>query len=66
MRLWPFVQNLSLFRGVYGETRWRELFSGCGVVQRFTPNGEFTEYLSRRIGEFTQMNVSTSRGKNWE
>ena len=64
VQIWPFVQNLNQLRDIYGETRWEDFISGCGVVQWFTPNDYFTaEYLSRRIGEYTQfivVNTSTS------
>lgn len=63
VQIWPFVHNLGQLRDIYGETRWEEFISGSGVVQWFTPNDEFTaEYLSRRIGEYTQIlrNESTS------
>jgi type IV secretion system protein VirD4 len=55
LQIWPFIQNLNQLRDVYGETRYLDLISGCGVIQCFSPNDEFTaEYISKRIGDYTQ------------
>jgi len=65
VQIWPFVQNLNQLRDIYGETRWEDFISGCGVVQWFTPNDTFTaEYLSRRIGDYTQFTESRSTGES--
>jgi type IV secretion system protein VirD4 len=63
VQLWPFIQNLSQLRDVYGETAWMDFLSGCGFIQWFAPNDDFTaEYISKRIGDFTQIVASSSRG----
>jgi type IV secretion system protein VirD4 len=65
VQIWPFVHNLGQLRDIYGETRWEEFISGSGVVQWFTPNDDFTaEYLSRRIGEYTQILLNESTSAN--
>jgi type IV secretion system protein VirD4 len=63
VQLWPFIQNLSQLRDVYGETAWMDFLSGCGFIQWFAPNDDFTaEYISKRIGDYTQFVASTSHG----
>ena len=67
LQIWPFIQNLNQLREVYGETAYLDFISGCGVIQFFAPNDEFTaEFVSKRIGDYTQFvpnesnNTSTS------
>jgi type IV secretion system protein VirD4 len=63
VQLWPFIQNLSQLRDVYGETAWMDFLSGCGFIQWFAPNDDFTaEFISKRIGDYTQIVASSSRG----
>jgi type IV secretion system protein VirD4 len=63
VQLWPFIQNLSQLRDVYGETAWMDFLSGCGFIQWFAPNDDFTaEYISKRIGDYTQFVVNSSKG----
>ena len=63
VQLWPFIQSLSQLRDVYGETAWMDFLSGCGFIQWFAPNDDFTaEYISKRIGDYTQFVASTSQG----
>jgi type IV secretion system protein VirD4 len=63
VQLWPFIQNLSQLRDVYGETAWMDFLSGCGFIQWFAPNDDFTaEYMSKRIGDYTQFVQSSSKG----
>ena len=63
VQLWPFIQNLSQLRDVYGETAWMDFLSGCGFIQWFAPNDDFTaEYISKRIGDYTQFVQSSSKG----
>lgn len=63
VQLWPFVQNLGQLREVYGETAWTTFISGCGFTQWFAPTDDFTaEYISKRIGDFTQFVANTSTG----
>jgi type IV secretion system protein VirD4 len=65
VQIWPFVQNLNQLRDLYGETRWEDFISACGIVQWFTPNDSFTaEYLSRRIGDYTQFLLNRSISEN--
>jgi len=67
LQIWPFIQNLNQLRDVYGDTAYLDFISGCGVIQFFAPNDEFTaEFVSKRIGDYTQFvsnesnNTSTS------
>jgi type IV secretion system protein VirD4 len=61
LQIWPFVQNLNQLRDVYGQTSWLDFISGCGVIQWFAPNDDFTaEYISKRVGDYTQFVVNTS------
>jgi type IV secretion system protein VirD4 len=66
VKVWPFVQDLTQLKQVYGE-RWESFIANSGIVQWFTPNDSFTAgYLSRRIGK-TTIGVRTtnmSRGRN--
>ena len=63
VQIWPFLQSLSQLRDVYGETAWMNFLSGCGFTQWFAPADEFTaEYISKRIGDFTQFVANTSHG----
>lgn len=63
VQLWPFVQNLGQLREVYGDPAWLNFLSGCGVTQWFAPQDDYTaEYVSKRIGDFTQFVASTSTG----
>jgi type IV secretion system protein VirD4 len=67
LQIWPFVQNLNQLRDVYGETGWLDFISGCGVIQWFAPNDDFTaEYISKRVGDYTQsvMNRSVNDSEN--
>jgi type IV secretion system protein VirD4 len=61
LQIWPFVQNLNQLRDVYGDTAYLDFISGCGVIQCFTPNDEFTaEFISKRIGDYTQFVLNES------
>jgi type IV secretion system protein VirD4 len=63
LQIWPFVQNLNQLVEVYGEKTYQDFVSGCGVLQFFAPNDEFTaEFISKRTGDFTQIvrNKSTN------
>jgi type IV secretion system protein VirD4 len=63
VQLWPFIQSLDQLRHIYGETAWTTFMSGCGFTQWFAPNDVSTaEYISKRIGDYTQFVASTSRG----
>lgn len=63
VQIWPFIQNLNQLRSVYGETGWADILSGCGFLQFFAPTDDFTaEFVSKRIGDYTQFVASTSSG----
>ncbi|MEI9899199.1 MAG: type IV secretory system conjugative DNA transfer family protein [Hyphomicrobium sp.] len=63
VQVWPFIQSLNQLRDVYGETAWTDFLSGCGFVQWFAPQDDYTaEYISKRIGDYTQFVESTSTG----
>ncbi|MCC8978885.1 type IV secretory system conjugative DNA transfer family protein [Bradyrhizobium acaciae] len=67
VQLWPFLQNLGQLRDVYGDA-WHSFMSGCGFTQFFAPNDDFTaEFISKRIGDFTQFvaNTSTGTSEGW-
>jgi type IV secretion system protein VirD4 len=65
LQIWPFVQNLNQLRDVYGETGYMDLISGCGVLQWFAPQDDFTaEFISKRIGDFTQIVVNESTNES--
>jgi len=64
VQLWPFVQDLSQLREVYGDT-WETFLANAGVVQWFTPGDIFTgQYLSRLIGKTTVQTESYNSQTN--
>lgn len=61
LQLWPFVQHLNQLCEVYGPKAHYDFIAGCGMVQVFAPNDEFTaEFFSKRIGDFTEFVRSES------
>jgi hypothetical protein len=64
VQLWPFVQNLSQLKEVYGNT-WESFLANSGVVQWFTPGDIFTaQYLSRLIGKTTVRTATSNTQKS--
>lgn len=60
VQLWPFLQDLNQLKSIYNN-RWETFLANAGVIQWFTPNDLFTaDYLSRRMGQRTVSNTSTS------
>ena len=58
--IWPFVQDLSQLRTMYGDSGWESFTSNAGVLQNFGgSNDKFTpEYLSSKTGSMTETTVS--------
>ena len=65
VKFWPFVQNLTQLKMLYGEG-WESIVGNAGIVQAFGGIGEaFTcEYLSKLTGEYTEVSQSQSQNTN--
>lgn len=62
VQLWPFLQDLSQLKSIYGD-RWESFVANAGVVQWFTPNDPFTAgLLSQRIGKTTITSIGLNEG----
>jgi type IV secretion system protein VirD4 len=59
VKLWPIIQDLSQLKSIYKE-RWETFMGNAGLLQ-FFGNSDLTtlEYISKRLGKSTVMQVST-------
>ena len=59
LRLWPVIQDPSQLKAIYKD-RWETFMGNAGLSQYFANNDLTTlEYLSKKLGKSTLMQVST-------
>lgn len=67
MRIWLFAQSLSQIDIIYKTERRNEICGSAGVFQAFSISDHITqEYVSKRIGNKTQANSSSSKSEGFQ